>query len=197
MFGLKKIISTFFIVSSVLFLIRVNGSIVIDIENDDVQRIGEILIQHYLEQQLTSTLSRTTRTTTYSMIVSTVQTLSLSIVKMIAVMLTLVGANLITSKLDSPSSQPIDYITNENSTINFCSNFEYGCKQNVCWRKCDKEVESNGISEKNDTLAINTTFSSWCFTTANPDERDFQQCDYSYDCSPCWPCLSPCHSPPK
>lgn len=204
MFGLKKIISALIIVSSMILLLKVDGSIIIDIENDDVQRISEIIVQHYIEHQLTTTLSTTARMTTYSIIVRKVQALSMGILKMIAVMLTLVGANVITSKLDSPAStrtsQPNVHVTNDNNAINFCNNFEYGCKQNLCWRMCEEEIESNGIGERirniTKTLASNTT-DSWCFTTADHNARDFQQCDYSFNCSPCWPCLSSCYSQPQ
>lgn len=164
------------------------GSITIDIEDEDLQRIGEILVQHYVEQQLTSA--------TKSTISTKVKAFSLGVLQLLGVMLTLVGANLLTAKLDSSTSNSFNHVTSNNNTFNFCKHFDYGCDRNICWRMCEKEMESvANVGENNKTIVANATLSTWCYTTANPGERDFQQCLYAYECSPCWTYLGPCHSP--
>lgn len=186
-------IFTFFVLVTMFLSIQANGSIVIDISDDNLQRFGEILVQHYVDQQL-SAMTMSTK----SLILPKVKVISRSVLKMFAVMLTLVGANLLTSLFEFSNNNSNNQITNQiisNVSINFCDHFDFGCEKNICWRVCEKQMDSvpNIIAEKN--KSTNALISSWCFTSSNPDQHEFQHCVYDHDCSPCWKCLGSCESP--
>lgn len=166
------------------FLIHSNGYITIEIEPDDLHRISEIL-QTHIHQQHHQSL---TRSPLRRAIVPLLKTVSSGIVQLFGIMLTLVGANLLTSKLEPVvvmhQTEKLDdiNITKPSILLEKCEH-EYGCDQNICWRTCidekSQEKENNG--------------QSWCFTTANQSEPLLQTCEFAYECSPCWECLGSCN----
>lgn len=128
-----KIVKLFIIAVVIISLTYVNGSIVINMEPEEMHRFGEILVESYIRQQSAST------------VVSRVTSFALGALQLCGIMFTLVGANLITSKLEFsilPSSSR-NTVTNTTvlPTINpsqLCEN-DYGCDVNMCWRTCSSE----------------------------------------------------------
>lgn len=195
MFSVK---SKFFFVGILMStILYVNGSIIIDMEDEGLKRMGEILVEsyfqnHLMEHQQHCVVSR-------SIILSQIKKLTLSGLQLFGIMCTLVGANLLTSVFDpiinahSTNSVSAINTTVIPSTINpseMCAN-DYGCDNNICWRTCS-EYSSEKKHDENLGKGITP---SWCFTTSEPKEYQFHQCVHSYECSPCWSCLGPCHSP--
>lgn len=175
-------VSSIFIMLSLLCAFS-QGNIVIYIEPDELQRVAEILVQSYISQNLTpqTGLQR-------NIVFTYMKKFSYSTVQLVGIMFSLVGANLLT-KIFEPNVLPlqssiIDNDNNNSTSIKpsqLCKS-DYGCDRNVCWRSCGKESD--------DTR-------SWCYTTPNLESRNYQQCIYSYDCSPCWECIGVCHKPNK
>lgn len=156
-----------------------SAHLVIDIEPEEMQRIAEVLVENYISHNLTP---RTT--STRNIVFSHIKKISLGVVQLMGITLSLVSANLITSKFE-PVIESDATINNDNITVLKPScNRDFGCNRNVCWRACDADSSDNG---KNKSL-------SWCFTTPKPEARKYQQCIHSHDCSPCWECLGGCHS---
>lgn len=153
----------------------------IDIEPEEMQRIAEILVENYMVHNLTPR----PRIGTIAL-VSKIKKIALGVVQLIGITLSLVSANLITSKFERIAS-PMT-INNDNITaaivepMDICDR-DFGCNRNVCWRACDSGTDY----EKGDSH-------SWCFTTPDPETHNYQQCIYPHDCSPCWECLGSCHS---
>lgn len=151
-----------------------NALITIEIEPSDIHQLSEIL-QNYIEHQNIPVVRKQS-------ILPMKKKISVGIFQMMGILFTLVGANLLTTKLD-----PIVIASNaiyNNSTFipsEMCK-YDFGCDDNVCWRTCEKAV--NNISHMN----------SWCYTTSPGEKPSFQKCIHSYECSPCWDCLGPCHS---
>lgn len=155
---------------SLSLLSGADGSIVIDMEPEDLQQLGEMLVKSYMKQQKSST----------SLSLG-LKRFSLGVIQLCGVMFTLVGANLITSKIElfSSTSPPAPPTVVPQK---ICNN-DYGCDNNMCWRTCN--------ATEGDL--------SWCFTTPKlkGEEKDEQYhiCTYSYECSPCWSCVGSCYPP--
>lgn len=148
--------------------------IVIDIEPEELQRVAEILVQNYVDHNLGPIPTSTTKN-----ILPLVIKFALHAMQLIGITITLVSANLITSMFESTSESIIpDNITTTFKPSEMC-NRDFGCERNVCWRECG---------------AANGKNNSWCYTTQRPELYEYQQCLHSYECSPCWECLGPCHS---
>lgn len=156
-----------------------SGHILIDIEPDELQRLGEILVETYLEQN-TILHSRS------SVNISRCKKIIQNAAQLFGIMFSLVGANLLTNTL-----QPLTMVNtpmHENTAAftphatfvpsEICKH-EFGCDQNLCWRSCD-----NGFNASQ----------SWCFTAPKIEAKNLQICSFSYECSPCWDCLGSCKS---
>lgn len=159
-------------------------SIVVDIEPEELQRVAEILVESYISHNLSPQINRNAMRTN---IFSIVKKVSLNIVQLVGIMLSLVGANLLT-KMFEPSAAP-QVLTNDISNSNITSfapsetHFrDYGCDNNVCWRTCGEKFEK---SEKN---------KQWCYSSPKPELHKYQECIYLHECSPWWECLGICHS---
>lgn len=57
--------------------------------------------------------------------------------------------------------------------------FDFGCNKNACWRSC--YVNDNTISQ------------TWCFSSPNPNNREYERCETNTDCKSNWECLDLCH----
>lgn len=177
-------IITKFLFFIIIYVTICNGHITIDMEPDELQRMGEILVETYVQQQLTHRVS--------SVILSHGKKFVYGIMQLIGLLLTLVGANITTTRLEHyilPTPNVVNISASDNvptfEPSKICER-DFGCDQNVCWRTCGEKL---GDSEEN---------KAWCYTSPKTNEKKFfHQCSYSYECSPCWDCLGPCSAPPK
>lgn len=150
----------------------IHGYITIEIEPDDLNRLSEILQTFINDQQLQ------TRSSTRIGINPMIKKTLCGVIQLIGITLSLVCANLITSKITETS------IVNESGDMNItsmsslfvppklCDN-DFGCHNNRCWRTCEKA--------KN--IEMETT---WCFSSPMPIEHKFKECVHAEECSPCW-----------
>lgn len=177
-----------FIVLFSRLCIHTQAHILIDIEPEELQRIGEILVESYLEQNLTLESLTTT-----AIAISRFKKLSFSFVQMFGIMMTLVGANLLTTQLDRILNTPIPVSAVENILKNStdihkqtenCEN-DFGCNKNLCWRTC-KTNSTLSQHQQNEQQA-------WCYTTSNSKLNKTHQCIHPQECSPCWECISKCY----
>lgn len=163
-----------------LFLTYSTARISIEMDPEDLDQISDFFqafITHQQQHQYQSIMNFSIRYRITPFLKKT----ACGFIQLIGVMLTLVGANLLTSKLDSVEPlQPTEMnVRNNNSQM---CNIDYGCNQNLCWRTC-----YTSLHEK-----INSQL--WCYTSPKHNAREFQRCIYSSDCSPRWECLESCHT---
>lgn len=158
-------------------------SIVVDIDPEELQRVAEILVESYISQNI---YPQTRGNAIRNNLISVVKKVSLNVLQLIGLMLTLVGANLLTQSFES-SAVPqvlINDIDNRTSFTPSETHFrEYGCDNNVCWRTCGEKLNR---SEEN---------KQWCYSSPKPELRKYQECLYLHECSPWWECIGVCHSP--
>lgn len=163
----------FIILISTGYIHQTRAHIIIQIEAEDMQRITDILQSSHQRSDL----------------ISTGKTISKAVLQMLGIMLTLVGANLLTSKLEPAIGSPVHFTyinrTTPSDITDMCK-YDYGCDDNLCWRTCDGEVD-----------ALEKRVSSWCHTTISTQKPEYKECVNSYECSPCWDCLTPCNSANK
>lgn len=183
-----KLICAIVLVS--ILLIETNECVTIEIQPDELEQIGEILIQSYMQLPSTTTATTTTRSisTGRSTVVMLVKAMSRGLLHAGGIMLTLVGASLLTTKLEPFLTNRMVEInvanivttTPTNTPQQICEN-DFGCDGNICWRTCEssEHKENEGIKP-------------WCFTSPNPNETDHHRCIFAQQCSPCWTCISPC-----
>lgn len=151
---------------------QTNAYVTIQIEPEDIQNIGDILMQFQQHRLVINPQSR------YVQIIPLCKSFSRAILQMMGIMLTLVGANVLTSKLESFTIVPqVTNITTLHKIrpSQLCPH-EFGCDGNLCWRTCDGEKMIG---------------QSWCYTSKK-NETEFQKCNFSHECSPCWDCLTSC-----
>lgn len=170
------VIIFFLIVSAILS--HSNGHITIEIEPNDVHQLSDIL-QTFIENHHLPTRQRSSLK---CVIYHGIKTMSSGIIQLIGIMLSLVGANLLTMKLEH-SMTSVNQIKSPTSMFvhgEECKH-DFGCTENICWRTCE---ESSNPSGKVDQKI--------CFTSSHSNITNFQRCTYSYECSPCWSCSTPC-----
>lgn len=150
-----------------------NGYITIEIEPDDVYQLSNIL-QTFLENNQIPTTR--TRSSIRHIILPLIKSFSRGIIQMLSIMLTLVGANLITMKMES--SVVIVNQTEQTTTHEICKH-DFGCTENICWRTCE---ETNDKKEEQ----------KFCFTSPYSNMTNFHPCTFTHECSPCWKCTTAC-----
>lgn len=106
-------------------------------------------METYLEQNLTL---KSLTTTAFSRI----KKLSFSFLQMFGIMITLVGAKLLTTQFDRLLNTPLENIL-KNSTINHtqtenCED-DFGCNRNLCWRTC-KINSTNSQQQQNVSMVL-------------------------------------------
>lgn len=190
-----KVIISIVILTQSLMLLHSEAFISINIEPDDFDAVSDFLHQIMVNGRPVESVQSDNQ----ALIVRHVKKVVFSIIQMLGIMLTLIGANLITTMLDYPVPAPAPNFVNhrpqisyqEKSVDNYSKiidiqhaekcNIDFGCDRNVCWRSCNVNVSA---SEKK----------MWCYTA--PDQRTFhhQKCDSTSDCSLCWECIEPCHT---
>lgn len=166
----------------ILFLTSViSAHIAVNIDPEDLDQVSDFFFQAFINQHQHQNNPILQRRRIISMIKKT----SSGIIKLIGIMLTLVSANFFTVKLNlfvPIQQQPeiiVKNISNNEPLCEMCV-ADSGCKHNLCWRAC--------YSDKKSSVQL------WCYTSPNPVAREFQYCDYSDYCSPCWECIETCHT---
>lgn len=169
--------STVKLLTVIILIHYTSAHILIDIEPDELQRLGEILVETYLEQ---NTILRSGRMAS----ISRCKKIAQSAAQLIGIMFSLVGANLLTNALQPLSNTPMDEnieaFTQPTAFIpsKICKH-EFGCDHGVCWRSCEDESSNS---------------ESWCYTSAPNETAQFHSCKHTLDCSPCWKCGGVCNS---
>lgn len=179
-----------------ILVVQTDAIITIEIEPGEISEISDILHKIIIENQGDI---RTHRKSTA--LLRVVKTVSIGIVQMLSFMITLIGANLLTNRLEQSQTAPTQHVPNNltqrrNVSLEMCSS-DFGCHQNICWKTCDaNKTISNLKVNANEQMQ-----SFWCYTTStlkklnvNDSDSDLQYCNYIYDCSPCWDCLGACHT---
>lgn len=144
-------------------------SIVIDLDEEELQQIAAILVENYIDTNLVRKQN--------VHFLKHVKKAVTNISQFMGIMFSLVGANILTKIYEQ--SEQFSIITNEknlNTKItdeidNICNHI-YGCDDGRCWRTCD---------EKSKTI---------CFT--NPIFK--QKCSSAEDCEQCSECATICES---
>lgn len=166
-----------FLTSSSLY--HVSGHIIIHIEPADLHQIGEILVQHMQEQQEHSIIPRSRSSRSVAFI-----KISQSVFQLVGILLTLVGANLLTAKLEPFVVHQININKPTITPPEMCNN-DFGCDSNMCWRTCNV-VDNVSNEQKKDITQ------SWCYTTSKANYSNYHSCIFSSECSPCWSCVGSC-----
>lgn len=133
-FVFKMNFSSVFIILS---LFSIHGHITIEIEPEDLNRISEILQIIINEQQLQPIIRSTTRNS----IIPVLKNITCSVFQMLGIMLTLVGANFITMKMEPSMLQQTS-----DTNISLLALIEPPgiCKSDYGWRTCN-ENDSNDV----------------------------------------------------
>lgn len=182
---ISKLLNIVIVINVMCLLSCATSSILIDMEPEEIQRLGQILVQAYIKQEASTTaMSKMKRVTT-------------NVLKLSALMFTLVGANILTTKFELlifRSGVQMNTSTHVLPPINItqpdlCVDNDYGCDDNMCWRTCKEFIDSDSehVDSEKDI--------AWCFTTPNRKEKHYHHCVYTHECSPCWSCLGSCHPP--
>lgn len=181
----------FFIQILPFLFIQLNG-LTIEIEPDELNQVSEILqafINNHSQQQTYHPLRRSL---IKRVIFPLLKTFLRNIVQMFGIMMTLVGANLLSVKWEPMAMGGVNVNNTSISTSDLItatemcnSDNDYGCNQNQCWRTCDLDSSDSIKSGKIDSI-------SWCYTYSSVNKGNFKNCDSSEDCSPCWDCLTSC-----
>lgn len=93
--------------SIILFFVYAHAHIVIDIEPEELQRIGEILVESYLQNQQQQQLSNA---------VSWCKKITNGVIQLLGIMFTLVSANLLTTFFEPSVLTSIYTTTSINQT---------------------------------------------------------------------------------
>lgn len=160
-----------------VFYTQTNGHITIDMEPEELQSIGEVLVQSYF----THNLIQRERTTRNLILSQTMKFLS-SAFQLSALTISLVSANLLTAMFQQLMQQTHQNFNTTNNMLKpseMCP-YDFGCDDYMCWRACDNGKKADNAK-------------SWCYTTTKPEKHQYQHCAGSYECSPCWDCLGPCN----
>lgn len=163
---------------SSLLLLHSEAFISINIEPDDLDAVSDFFHQIMINEQPVLLSEQ-------NHVMKHIKKTMYSIIQMVGIMITLIGANVITSMLDSApytnqQQQPEILFQNNSVDIKHAEkcNIDFGCNKNICWRSCNVNVGEKKM---------------WCYTS--PDQRSFrhQKCVNANDCSLCWECIEPCH----
>lgn len=160
----------------VLF-VHLNAHISIQIDDDGFLQVGDFL-QTFVRGPI--------RPYEHSFFLRNLYKFVRVFVQMLSIMITLVGSNLITTKLTPAITLPQQgtkvEISLGNNVTNFNKQFknEFGCRNNVCWKSCYTEDEDE--------------IDFWCFTSPTVALREYKSCTYHSDCAPYWECLNSCHN---
>lgn len=130
----KMLFSKVLIVVLTLCIIINHAQVLINIEPEELQRIGEIVVTHYFRESDIGQSKSMLKT-----ILLNCKKISTSLIQLIGIMLSLVGANLLASMLETYSNSKLN-ISSTITTMKICNN-DFGCNKNLCWRSCDNESD--------------------------------------------------------
>lgn len=175
------------IVLSVELIMQVEAHISIQIDPEDMDRVSDFFESIIFNRQQ---LFQPTVHSRFGIIRLTKKFLSGGI-QMLSIMITLVSANLLTTKLSQPvlvnseQREPVNSleVIDKNltsSTVEMCNSNDFGCNRGICWRTCT--VQKAG----------DQGYLSWCFTAPEKMQQKFHHCKNNMDCSGCWECSFPC-----
>lgn len=187
-----KFLFAYILLILTIFSIVSNCHININMDLEDLGGVSEFFQTFNPNQHEYAMVPARTPTLLRRKIMKLIVKTTISIIHLVGVTFALVGSNLITTRFDQPTPMLIQLQpTAQQSEIGLMfknisniitaekSNIDFGCHKNVCWRTC--YIDSKNISSK------------WCYTSTNPDSREYQKCASPQDCSPLWECLESCH----
>lgn len=170
-----------------VFAAHISNAVLINIDDEQMQQVGEILIQSYFGR---NAIVRNRSRNFINLL--DCKKISTNLFQFFGLSFTLIGSNLLTTYFERVLFASTSNM-NQSSNQTFKSNekikpvehckFDYGCTDNLCWRTCD-----NG---KNTSKSIETL--SWCYTASKNAINKIQKCFHNHDCSPCWDCMGICH----
>lgn len=186
MVSINKIVLALLIVG----VISSNSNIVINMSDSSLERLGEMLIENYITNNLAP------RETSGNSFLWKMIKFFICVTQLIGVTLSLIAANIFTPYFQSlytnsdtiqstaPIKSVISFISHSSSGKNtsfspstMCPH-DFGCDRNLCWRTCHR-------GHKNEKL-------SWCYTS-KPNSGKYTQYIEMQECSPCWECFGSCH----
>lgn len=169
---------------STLLLLHSEAFIAINIDPEDLDQVSDFF-QSVIVQ--TSAPMPTNR----RVIIPLIKKMTYSTIQLLGVMMTLVGANILSSFLtpDVAMSRQQQQQQSEIIFRNFSNNIEpkyaemckidFGCNKNRCWKSCNTVVGGKNL---------------WCYASPEYHARNLQHCEVVSDCSLCWDCIEPCHA---
>lgn len=169
----------------ILFLLQSEAFISINIDPEDLDQVTDFIHTVTINDQSQPIISNRKN----RVIISMVKKAIFSTIQLVGVMLSLVGANIISVNLVPDASmqqkqqfpQSENILPNQNKTIKIkfgeMCHIDYGCNKNLCWRTCNTVADGKKL---------------WCYTS--PTSRKFQYCAHANECSLCWDCIEPCHA---
>lgn len=166
---------------SVEVMMRVEAHISIEIDPEDMERVSEFFENIIFNQHQPFHPIIRSRCGIFRFVKKFLNT----VFQMFGIMATLIGANLVTTKLSQTTflnsnytSSSISSSSSSSTEDELCEN-KFGCNQGLCWRSC--------IVDK----YTGESYESWCFSKADKNGI-FQHCKTHLDCSGCWECSNPC-----
>lgn len=165
-----------------LYVCQTKAHITIQIEPSQISKICEII--HALIHQNQIEMHPSSRFRLCLSVLPYVKSMMRGLVQMFGIMMTLVGANLITSRMKaSLTNNQLNAIAIPHPAVtmqmDICKN-AYGCNSNLCWRTCGQANDTNKNAKQ-----------KLCITT-KPNGTSYETCEQAHQCSPCWSCLSRC-----
>lgn len=163
------------------FISSIFSHITINIDPDDLESVADFFvsfIEQYQQQQHFLQLPSTN-----SAFFKIMKKSFCKIVNLFGIMMTLVGASFITSIIEFNSDVLYEKSINfenqkPNGNVSDECVIDYGCRDNLCWRKCFSRERDADL---------------WCYTSSNPIGRSYQRCNSTFDCSSCFECIETCH----
>lgn len=166
-----------------LLISNVYATFTVNISPEELQNMGEILVQNYMENNLfyKTSLSKYACTFVKKIFINAIHYVALTATLMAANILSPVFQPIVTTLIGSNgiyvnTTTPAIVCSSAKSPSQMCGGHHFGFNHHLCWRSCE----------------INGQIGS-CYTKSNVLIRDYHQCTHLSECSACWECLGPCH----
>lgn len=197
-----------------LLLIHSEGYISVNIDPEDLDHVTELFHAIVINQQPQSII----QIPKHRVILSFIKKTICGIIQLFGVMITLVGANVISSKWVPDAPMPVQlqrqseiFVQNQNNSNNIQLKQSEMCNQPKII--VQNQNKSNNINLKHSEMCnidfgcnknvcwrscnTNVEYNGkklWCYTSSKYRAREFQHCVDANDCSLCWECIEPCHT---